>query len=133
MVTSTSYVDSGLTAGTRYEYQIRASNSVAAAAWSNTAVGEIAPPGTPEAVTDPAVATSTASTVSLMWTTPDDSGSPLTGYELRRMETGGRWEEVPAAIPGSATMYTDTTALPGTNYMYQIRAVNAVSAGAFGQ
>lgn len=60
----------------------------------------------------------------LAWTEPDDGGSPILGYRI--YSNSGLLTTLP---PGS-TSFVDTTVVNGANYLYNIRAFNAVGDGA---
>jgi fibronectin type 3 domain-containing protein len=69
-------------------------------------------------------ATAGAATVALSWTTPDDGGSPITGYTVYRGDTPG---SETALVPlGVVNVYDDATALSGSTYSYVVTALNAV-------
>lgn len=66
--------------------------------------------------------------VSLTWSTPDDRGSPITGYRLYRGVEGGA--EVLLASPGpDVNTHTDNEA-GGASYYYRVAASNGNGLGA---
>ncbi len=71
--------------------------------------------------------------VTLRWTTPADNGSPITHYEYRLSDDGGsRWSPDWTTIPSrdaQTTNYTIDDLTNGTEYTFEVRAVNAVGAG----
>src|SRR4029079_7737751 len=58
--------------------------------------------------------------VQLNWT---DNSSSETGYKIERSDNGGAYAQI-AQLGASAASYTDTTAQPGTNYAYRVRATS---------
>lgn len=124
-LTTTSYVDTDVTEGSRYYYRVRAHNengvsgvSAAAEAIIDSAAGA---PSEPREVT----ATAADGSVTLAWTAPaDDGGSPVTGYEVLRGTSAGGESGTPIATGLTATTYTDTAVRNGTAYYYQVRARN---------
>ncbi|HKT04723.1 MAG TPA: fibronectin type III domain-containing protein [Rugosimonospora sp.] len=122
---STSYVDSTLTPGTGYSYQVVAKDLS----------GNASPPTAPATVTTPAdtspptapgtptATTVTASQVGLGWAlSTDDVG--VVRYDILRN----------GAVIGTATgnTFTDTTVSPGTAYTYAVRAYDAAGNSATG-
>ena len=87
---------------------------------------EPAPPAPPRIDMDHSVR-SAPSVAHLVWSTPDDGGSPITGYNIYRGLTAGS-ETLIAAI-GLQNTSDDITIDPQTSYYYQVRAVNAAGAG----
>ncbi len=71
--------------------------------------------------------------VTLGWSTPADNGSPITHYAYRLSDDGGTtWDPDWTAIPNSdaqTTSYTRDDLTNGTEYTFEVRAVNAVGAG----
>ena len=116
-------------AGTTYTYQVRAVNAEGESDASNEAGATT--PGVPTEPTN-LNALGRERSVALWWTTPDDDGgSPITRYQYREKEGSGDyggWTDIPGSAPGeaNANSYTISGRTAGTNYTYQVRAVNAV-------
>ena len=117
--TTTSATVTGLTNGLIYTYQVRAANSA----------GESAPSGEVAAMTVPAKrnlrATPGSGQVTLVWGGPNFSH--ITKFRYRQKSAGssdyGSWTDVPGSS-ASTTGYTVTGLAPGTEYAFQVRAVN---------
>ena len=58
----------------------------------------------------------------LAWSTPDDGGSPITGYRVYRDDV------LAASVGADANGYTDASSTPSTSY--RVSAVNAIGEGA---
>lgn len=58
--------------------------------------------------------------VSLSWTDNSDNES---GFQLERND-GSAWQLL-QLLPAETTVYVDNNTLPGTNYQYRVRAINA--------
>jgi hypothetical protein len=65
--------------------------------------------------------------VNLSWTTPANSGSAITGYNVYRGTTSGG--ETLLTSVGVQNSYTDTTVANGTTYYYKVAAFNATGTG----
>ena len=125
---STSATVTGLDSGTTYEFQVRARNDIGPGPESNTASATLAEsvPGAPTGLT----ATGGDGRVTLTWGAPADSGSQILRYEYRYAasgETYSDWETVPDG--GSARRVTIPGLTNGTEYGFQVRAVNTIGAG----
>jgi fibronectin type 3 domain-containing protein len=66
--------------------------------------------------------------INLTWTPPHAAGGSPSGYRVYRGTASGG-ETLLASI-GTASSYADDTAVPGTTYWYQVRAVNSRGEGA---
>lgn len=110
----------GLTNGTTYEVEIRATSSVGAGAASAPLMGTpVAVPGAPTIVS----ATATTRTISLDVTPGFDGGTPVTRYEYRL--DSGSW----VSTGGTTSPVVITGLDDGTSYAVTVRAVNASGAG----
>ena len=124
---ATSTTVRGLENGKSYDFQVRAMNSVAAgeAATASATLAESAP-GAPANLT----ATGGDEQVALSWGAPDDGGSQILRYEYRYGAVGesyGNWATVSGGP--NATSLTVTGLTNGTEYGFQVRAVNSISEG----
>jgi hypothetical protein len=120
-----SYTHTGLVAGTRYQYRVRACNASGCSAWAIGTAATIptAAPAPPFNL----VAAATSGTAALVsWT---DGSTDETGFTLTRAlrNADGTWGAYatirsPAA---DATSYANTGLAAGSQYRYQLRACNA--------
>jgi hypothetical protein len=69
-----------------------------------------------------------ANTVHVNWSVPDHGGSPILGYNVYRRTSSGAFGP-PVILPAGTTSYNDTTAAPGTQYLYKVTAFNAIGEG----
>ena len=119
----------GLTNEVLHYLEVRAVNSIGAGPATSTS-------GTPTAVTRPASPTSLTAEgedqmVELDWYEPDsDGGSSITSYQYRyrQQSSSGSWGSWSSwSSTGSTDPWYDGTGLTnGTNYGFQVRAVNAI-------
>ncbi|MEY4749736.1 MAG: hypothetical protein RIQ60_1950 [Pseudomonadota bacterium] len=138
------FADATALAGNVYAYQVKAISSTGVA--PNVITSTSLPSNVLEVAVDLAapttltaaagVATATATPVTLSFT---DVSVGETGFEVYRSVDGGvTWPALPLATVASATQatintatkFTDTTAVPGVNYAYKVRAVQTAVAPA---
>ena len=125
--TARSYNITGLTNGTSYVVQVRATNTHGDGLWSpSSASVEV---GAPDAPTAPNL-TPAASQVTVTWTAPANSGSAITDYDLQYCSadcaTTGVWTFVEMnAAANTALSFTITSLTDNTAYQVQVRATNA--------
>ncbi len=124
---ATSYTVTGLENGTSYTFEVRAVNAVGGGE-GTTASATLAEsaPGAPANLT----ATGGDEQVALSWGAPDDGGSQILRYEYRYGAVGesyGAWATVSGGP--NATSLTVTGLTNGTEYGFQVRAVNSISEG----
>jgi phosphodiesterase/alkaline phosphatase D-like protein len=116
-VSGTSYLDSGLAAGTTYWYRARARNSagLAGAASPSASVTTLtAAPGAPACVDVG------ATSLTVVWTAVTGAA----GYRLERAATSsGAWSAIGGTIGGTSSV--DSSVAPNTTYWYRVCAVNA--------
>ena len=117
--TTTSFVDTGLSAGTTYTYAVAARDaagnvsSAASASVTTASASDTTPPSQPAGFTAVAAGSTGAN---LSWTASTDNVG-VTGYIVRR---GGTQIATP-----TATSFADTGLSPGTTYTYTVAARDA--------
>ena len=117
----TSWEHTGVTAGTSYEYRVRATNAIGDGAWSNSTSAQANT--APAKITD--LTATAGATVQLFWSAPNDGGSAITGYTVEWKAAGGN----ATTVPVSGTSWEHTGVTPGTLYEYRVRAANSVGDG----
>jgi uncharacterized protein YxeA len=112
---ATSYSHTGLTCGTSYNYEIKATNANGdSTSVTASATTSACPPNVPTGLT----ATATSQTqIDLSWT---DNSSDETGFKIE--QPAGTLIQTTAA---DATSYSHTGLTCGTSYNYEIKATNA--------
>ena len=124
--TATSATVAGLTNGTAYQVQVRASNSVGDGDWSASASEyPSTTPGTPAAPT----LTVKDESLDVSWSAPaSNGGSAITGYKVGRCDnsTGcdAASEWTTETLTGTGTSTTLTGLTNGTAYQVRVAAVN---------
>jgi subtilisin family serine protease len=128
---ATSFTNTGLTAGTRYQYRLRACNAAGCSAWAiGTAVSiPTAAPAPPFNLS----ATATSGTAAaITWT---DGSSDETGFTLSRAlrNLDGTWGGYTtiASLRADVTSFASTGLLAGRQYRYQLRACNPAGCSAW--
>ncbi len=125
---ATSYTVTGLESGASYTFEVRAVNSVGGGqgATASATLADSAP-GAPSNLE----ADAGDEQVTLTWGAPADGGSQIIRYEYRYAasgETYSDWATVSGA--GNARSRTVTGLTNGTEYGFQVRAVNSIGEGA---
>jgi len=122
---------SGLTNGTAYEVQVRASNSNGAGPWSEAA--EAKPISAPARPSTPIVEPGNTKLV-VTWTAPADNGSPITGYDVEyctgTCANDADWDD--NSHSGTDTRDEITGLENGTTYRVRVRAINDVGGAGLG-
>ncbi len=122
-VAQTSWVDTAVTNGTTYWYEVTASNAAGESAPTEavSATPQLSAPVAPTGL----VASATASAVALSW----DGVAGASGYFVYRgpTQTGSFTRLTATAI--ATTSYTDTSVTAGNTYWYRVSASNAAGEG----
>ncbi|NVN98206.1 MAG: fibronectin type III domain-containing protein [Geobacteraceae bacterium] len=119
---STSYSDTGVTAGNSYTYMIRATKT-ATNSWTADSNTRTVSPSTP-APSGLYITIASSTQLNLSWV---NGTSTETEVRVERCQNAGCSNFVEIAIIPKAqpdTSYQDTTVVPGTSYRYQVRAAN---------
>jgi uncharacterized protein YjdB len=118
----------GLTNGTAYTFTVTAPNGVGTSATSSATVSVTPEPTAPDAPTDVS-ATAGDGLAIISFTAPvNDGGSPITGYTIYTLEGGiqtGTASYFNTDIPKTINGLTN-----GTEYVFQVIAVNAIGISA---
>ncbi|MYG69507.1 MAG: T9SS type A sorting domain-containing protein, partial [Rhodothermaceae bacterium] len=130
--TGTTYVHSGLGAGTTRHYRVSAINSVGASSPSNVAnatTDVVTAPGAPTSLTVIPVG---GTTINLSWTAPtNDGGTAITGYRIEvSADTGSSWADLVANTRSTETTYAHRGLGAGTTRLYRVSAINSVGISA---
>ena len=133
------YTHSGLTAGDKRFYRVRAISSAGSGAYSNIVVATtFADPDMPTGL----MATATSGTqINLSWTAPDDTGGQaITGYKIEGSQVGtcangapGTGTDAPAwatlVASHSGTTYAHMGLMAGQDWIYQVSSITDTGTG----
>ena len=125
-----SYSDTGLAAGTAYQYRVRATNASGDSAYSNTASATTLPASSvPSAPSNLSATAESRSQINLSWT--DTSGNE-DGVKIERCKGSGCTSFVQIATVGAGvTTYPNTGLSANTYYRYRVRAYNTSGNSAY--
>lgn len=117
----------GITAGEKYYYRIRASNSGGDGPYAYASVTALATalPGQVSFTTPIPDGDMTDTSIKVTWTAPSPAAD---GYYLWRWSSGTGWMRVGDDLEGMLT-YTDSPLSAGTTYHYRIRGFNSAGPG----
>jgi fibronectin type 3 domain-containing protein len=121
---TTSYLDSGLTANTTYQYKVRAENAGGLSDFSNIASATTRPPA-PAAPSGLTVKVISAHELSLSWV---DNSNNETEFRIERKGAGDPFHQIATT---AGTKYDDRGLKPNKTYAYRVRAANSGGASAF--
>lgn len=126
------YTDATVAPLTTYFYRVVAYNS---AGDGNPAIIQVSVPaaGVPPGTATNLTRVAGSPQIVLIWTAPTGT-APVTGYTIQRVNaTNNTWPANGAVTTftseGTATTYTDVTAVPGARYLYRVIAFNAAGNG----
>lgn len=115
-----SYQDNGTRANDRYDYRVRAVNSVGASPWArntNGTSGVSTTPAAPSAVS----AQKVGSNITVSWTDRADTVYLGRTFLIEDSPNGGAWTQV-GTVTGSRTTWTHTAPSPSQTHRYRVRA-----------
>ena len=128
--TGTTYSNTGLSAGTRYDYRVSAINEAGAGAVSNApnhTTTAYAVPGAPGTLSL-AAGSDPADEINLSWSAPStDGGQAVTGYRIKMDGS-----VIVADTSSTGTTYTKSGLTRVTSYNFTVAAINSVGTGADG-
>ena len=128
--TTTRYSHIGLAPASTRHYRIRAVNRIGAGEPSRvaSATTDATVPDAPAKLT----ATATSPTqIDLAWTAPAyDGGAAVTGYRIEVSETGAAWTDLAQNTRTTATAYSHSGLVPGSQRFYRVSAINRAGTGA---
>ena len=114
----------GLTNGTAYDFEVRATTSVGV---GNSASRSQTPAATPGVPTN-FEAAATHNSITLSWGAPaDDGGAQVSSYRIEVLD-GQSWI-TRTTLPSNRTSYTHSSLARATEYQYRIYAVNVAGEG----
>jgi subtilisin family serine protease len=112
----TAYSNTGLSAGTRYQYRVRAYQGPYPSSFSNVVSATTEPlPGAPTNLAATAVS---SSRIDLTWT---DNATSEAGFKIERSADGVNFSQI-ATRGANATTYSNTGLAAGILYSYRVRA-----------
>ncbi len=128
---ATSCTVTGLTNGTSYTFTVVAKNSVGTGSASPTST-PVTPATVPSAPRTLA-ASASATAITITWAPPVSSGgTSVRSYEVFRGTSPGVVGTRPLATVGpTTTKFTDTSAIAGVRYYYEVAATNGVGMSAY--
>ena len=122
---ATTHIFENLTPETQYTFDVRVANSQGEGLPSSPVTETTASRTVPSVPTSLAVTTGIR-TATASWGPPTDNGdSDVTHYDVR-YQPGGEWVRVLAAVRDHMFSNLD----PNTDYTFEVRAINAIGAGA---
>lgn len=123
--TGTSFVSSGLTNGTCYQFRVESVNSVGFSPASNTASAFTL--SAPSAPTNLSALAISPSQINLRWTVPGNiGGTAIKGYEIQRENSCTGSFVIIRNTTNSSTTYSDIGLDANTCYQYKVLAINAI-------
>jgi FtsP/CotA-like multicopper oxidase with cupredoxin domain len=128
---ATSLTVTGLTNGTAYTFKVLATNAVGNSV-ASAASNSVTPATVPGAPTIGTASRASATSALVRWTAPGSTGgSAITGYDIRVVNAANAQVGALRTAAAGTTSVTVTGLTTGTAVRFQVRAKNAVGAGAY--
>ncbi len=121
---ATSYADTTVTEGARYDYRVYAINGTLNST-ATSSVNATTPLVAPTSLSATPISTTR---IDLTWT---DNSSNETNYTVERATAGGSFSALTTSLTAGSNSYSDTTVSPGVSYEYRVRATNSIAASAY--
>ena len=126
-----SFADTGLSAGTRYYYEVRAQNDAGNSAYVAANAMTDAPPAVAPGLVQSLSASATGqTTISVSWNAPSTGDTPFT-YRVDRSTNSSFTLPATRASGLSSTFFNDTGLSAGTTYYYRVNATNDAGTGSY--
>jgi subtilase family serine protease len=131
-LTAASYLDSGVTNGTTYYYEVTATNSVASSGASNVVSATPVAASVPGAPRNLSARTAYSHGTVLSWSAPSSNGgAAVTSYRVYRSTSSGQEAAyTTVSCTASSCSYSDTGTARRVTYYYEVAAINSVGQGA---
>ena len=127
--TDPSSVLGGLTSSTEYSISVAAVNAIGQGPVTAAAKISTAAPSVPTAPLNIISTASTGGSITLSWSSPFDTGGvPVTGYNVYLVEDSNSRTLIYDGADNLATEFTHKGLMSSTEYMFQVQAINFVSA-----
>jgi fibronectin type 3 domain-containing protein len=117
---ASSYTDTTVVPNNQYSYRVSATNSGGTSGPSNVVTGTTLAVTIPNSPSDLEATVQSSTAIDLTWT---DNSDNETGFVIERQIGSGSWY-VLTTTDADVTSFTDTTAVPKTQYSYQVSATN---------
>ena len=129
---ATNFTRTGLQPLTRYQYQVRAINSVGEGQWS-PAMASITHPDIPAAPTGLTARAIGTSQIDLSWNAPRYvGGAGIRGYRIEASDDGGgTWNIIRRDTRSPTTTFSEVDLEPATTRHYRVAAINIAGNGPF--
>ena len=128
---STSFLDTGLSASTTYWYRVRAQNDTGNGSYTSTNATTDATAVAPGVPSSFSVSANSHTSVTASWSAPSTGDTPFTYRVVRASNSSFNSGVVILATAQSSTSYTNTGLSASTTYYYRVRATGPGGTGSY--